>query len=93
MRSILVFALMMGMMSTAMADYRNHRGQQRHHESHRHHNRINPWVAGAIGLGVVGAGTYYYNQRRSCWDAPVVDIYGRQIYDRYGRPLFQSVCE
>ena len=88
MRSILVLVLTLGMMSTAMADYRHHRAPPS-----RSHSRINPWVAGAIGLGVVGAGTYYYQNRvRRCWDEYVVDYYGRQVYDRYGRPVFQSVC-
>jgi hypothetical protein len=76
-----------------MADYR-HRPRYTPPPQHHHHHRggINPWVAGAIGLGVLGAGTYYYNQR-SCWNEYVVDVYGRQLFDQYGRPLQQRVCQ
>ena len=97
-KDLVAAALLVAMVGPASAwDHRRHnpRGaQQQHHHRHQHHNhRINPWVAGAIGLGVVGAGTYYYNQRRSCWEEPMVDQYGRQFYDRYGRPVFQQVCQ
>jgi len=40
-------------------------------------------VAGAIGLGVLGAGAYYYNRR--CWD----EMIG---YDRWGREVWQRYC-
>ena len=62
-------------------------------QQHNNRGKINPWVAGAIGLGVVGAGAYYYNQQRTlCWEEAIVDAYGRQIYNRYGQPLVQTVC-
>ena len=51
------------------------------------------WVPGAvIGLGIAGAaGSYYYNAPE-CWREPVLDVYGRQAYDAYGRPMVDTVC-
>ena len=52
----------------------------RHYHNHRNYA---PWVAGAIGLGVLGS-MYYYNNRQ-CWD----EMIG---YDRYGREVFERYC-
>lgn len=62
----------------------------RHHAPPRHHNAA-PWVAGGLALGVLGA--MVYSQRPRCWEEPIVDRFGRQVYDAYGRPLIQRVCE
>jgi multisubunit Na+/H+ antiporter MnhB subunit len=108
MRKAIIALVMLAIATPAVAQHRhqdNRRApvrQQQHYrepvrqQQHYHHNhnrgRINPWVAGAVGLGVLGAGTYYYNQRRVCWEEVIVDAYGRQIYNRYGQPLVQTVC-
>jgi len=96
MRKILVALSLIAMTTTAMAQPRHERHREAPRQQHRyqehHRGGFNPWVAGALGLGVLGAGAYYYNQRQ-CWNEAVVDMYGRQIYDRYGRPLAQTVCQ
>lgn len=93
MRKLLVALSLIAMTTSAVAQHR-HDYNRRYNPPQHHHNRgINPWVAGAIGLGVLGAGTYYYNQRRICWNEPVMDPYGRQVYDQFGRPLIQQICE
>jgi multisubunit Na+/H+ antiporter MnhB subunit len=92
MRKVVLALAAVIMATPAMADWRHHyrapppRVQQ-------HHRGINPWVAGAIGLGVLGAGSYYYYNNRRCWNEPMVDYYGRQVYDNYGRPMVQRFCE
>ena len=91
MRKVIVTLCAILVASPALADWRRDHRPAPRQEHHRH--GINPWVAGAIGLGVLGAGTYYYNQRRACWNEPVVDPYGRQVYDQYGRPLIHQICE
>jgi hypothetical protein len=66
-----------------------YRPQQRHYVAprpvprHYNHRKYAPWVAGAIGLGVLGS-MYYYNNRQ-CWD----EMIG---YDRYGREVFERYC-
>jgi len=94
MRKVVLALAALVMATPAMADYRHrpHYTPPRHHQYQHHHRGINPWVAGAIGLGVLGAGSYYYYNQRRCWDEPVVDYYGRQVYDAYGRPLAQRYC-
>lgn len=64
-------------------DNRRHNPPPRQYHHHQHRG-INPWVAGALGLGILGAGTYLYNNR-TCWD----ELVG---YDRYGRELWQRYC-
>lgn len=90
MRKAIIALVIMAIATPAMAQH--HRQPVRPQHQHHNHHRVNPWVAGAIGLGVLGAGAYYYNQRRSCWEEGIVDAYGRQIYNRYGQPLVQTVC-
>jgi multisubunit Na+/H+ antiporter MnhB subunit len=96
MRKVIITLCALMVATPALADWRRNQHyqpqRQQHHYEHRHRGGINPWIAGAIGLGVLGAGAYYYNQRQ-CWNEYVVDMYGRQVYDRYGRPLAQTVCQ
>jgi multisubunit Na+/H+ antiporter MnhB subunit len=92
MRKLLLIAATILMVTPALADYR-HRRYIPPAPQHHHHRGINPWVAGAIGLGVLGAGTYYYNNYgRQCWDEPVMDRFGYQLYDQYGRPMVRRFC-
>jgi hypothetical protein len=67
-----------------------YRPQQRHYVAprpvprHYNHRKYAPWVAGAIGLGVLGS-MYYYNNRQ-CWDEMIgYDLYGREVFERYCR--------
>jgi multisubunit Na+/H+ antiporter MnhB subunit len=93
MRKLLLITAAIAMATPAFADYQHRRypppWQHQHHHQHR---GINPWVAGAIGLGVLGVGTYYYNHR-TCWNEPVIDRFGYQVYDQYGRPLVRRFCQ
>jgi len=88
MRKVIITLCALMVATPALADWRRERHQP---QRQQHHRGINPWVAGAIGLGVLGAGAYYYNQRQ-CWNEYVVDMYGRQVYDQYGRPMIQQMC-
>lgn len=92
MRKFLAALCVLAMSTPALADYRHHTYRQPPRVQH-HHRGINPWVAGAIGLGVLGAGSYYYYNQRRCWNEPMLDYYGRQVYDAYGRQLVQRYCD
>jgi len=93
MRKAIIALVMLAIATPAVAQHRHQDNLRAPVRQQQHHNhRINPWVAGAVGLGVLGAGAYYYNQRRVCWEEAIVDAYGRQIYNRYGQPLVQTVC-
>jgi hypothetical protein len=74
-------------------DRRHHQNPpaRKHHHHHQRHNNIAPWIAGGLALGALG-GLYYYNNRR-CWDEPLVDRFGHQVYDQYGRPLARRFCD
>ena len=61
----------------------------RHHQHRVHrHNRGNnfaPWVAGAVGLGILGA-------IAAPWAAP--SCYNVVVgYDRYGYEMYRRVCD
>ena len=88
MKKYLVAATML----VALAGQANAWDHRRHNPPPRHHHYgINPWVAGALGLGILGAGTYLYNNRQ-CWDEPVVDRFGYQVFDQFGRPMVRRIC-
>lgn len=82
MRSILIAISVLIMTGSALADpaYR-YRNVPRHHS---HQPNVLPWVAGAIGLGVLGALTYDRPVRR-CWNEYVGDDYR-------GRPVYERIC-
>ena len=91
MRKLLLIAATVLMVTPAMADqyHRRYTPPPQHH----HHHNVAPWVAGAIGLGILGGGAYYYNNYgRQCWDEPVIDRFGYQVYDQYGRPMVRRFC-
>jgi hypothetical protein len=80
--------------SPALADYRHRPRYSPPPQHHHHRGGVNPWVAGAVGLGILGAGAYMYNRpARQCWNEVVIDPYGRQLFDQYGRPVLQVVCQ
>jgi len=70
---------------SALAQHRH--GYRAGHYHGSHHHGISPWVAGAVGLGILGAGiaagSYYYDRR--CWREHVG-------YDAWGRNVYQTVC-
>lgn len=85
-KSIIAIAILVATITTAAAQHRYHRAAPHHHHGHSH--GISPWVAGAVGLGILGAGiaasSYYYN--RVCWREHVG-------YDAWGRPVYRRICE
>ena len=64
---------------------RNHyRPPAGHHRSHNRSHNAAPWIAGVIGLGILGALTYDQWGRPvqpRCWNEYIgVDRHGRQVY-------------
>ena len=68
---------------------RNHYQPPRgHHRSHNRGHNAAPWIAGAIGLGILGALTYDQWGRPMqprCWNEYIG-------VDRSGRQVYQQVC-
>lgn len=94
MRKLLIAALVALSATPALADYRHHRYEQHHrYERHHHYHNPAPWIAGGLALGVLGAYALTPRYAPRCWDEPIVDFAGRQVYNRYGQPLFQRYCE
>ena len=85
MRKLLIAFSVLALTSTAVSAQHRHHVAPRYHHGHSH--GISPWVAGAVGLGILGAGvaagTYYYDRR--CWREHVG-------YDQWGCALYQRVC-
>ena len=88
MNKIIIASLVMLVATPALADHRRH-----HHHKRSHNNELG-LVLGIIGLGIGGA--YLYNQNRNvrqCHYEHARDAYGRIIYDRYGNPIRDVVCQ
>lgn len=76
---------------TSFAEARD-RYQHRHYHQpqyHRHyhqppvHRNHNRYIYGGIGLGLLGAGAYYYSRPTRCWFELVeVDYSGNPVYIR-----------
>ena len=90
MRKLLLIAATVLMVTPALAD-RYHR-RYTPPPPQRHHHNAAPWIAGAIGLGILGGAYYYNNYNRQCWDEPVTDRFGYQLFDQYGRPMVRRFC-
>lgn len=92
MKKLLVIGLVtLGTLTSAYGGPRHghHSGghyARHYHGGHHHGRNYAPWVAGAIGLGIVGAiaGAHYYN--RECTRVVVG-------YDNFGRPVTRLYCE
>jgi len=93
-----VALLAMTTISEAQNRHRHHHHGYHHGYHHRppmrqhyHPPRYNaaPWIAGAIGLGVLGALTY------DAWGRPYRPVcYNEYIgLDRYGNQVYQQRCE
>lgn len=65
-----------------------HRHVHQHRYVHQHRNNYAPWIAGAVGLGVLGAivgGAYYYDN---------YVCYRRVVgYNEWGNPIIRRYCE
>lgn len=84
--------LVLGAASTAFAQgrygHRSHGGYGHHHHHHHHHGfRHNPapYIAGALGMAIIG-GILYDQYSRRCWTQQIDT-------DPYGRPVYGRVCE
>ena len=81
-RILIASVLLVAMVGQASAQHY----QRRHYSPHRqHHGNAGAWVAGAIGLGVLGAIIANESRRSNCYD----ELAG---YDRYGREVWRSYC-
>jgi hypothetical protein len=89
MRKLLLIAATVLMVTPAMADQRYRRYNP---PPQRHHHNVAPWVAGGLALGLLGGAYYYNNYGRQCWDEPVTDRFGYQLFDQYGRPMVRRFC-
>jgi hypothetical protein len=90
MRKLLIAAMAVLIATPALADWRRERRHYQPPQRHHHQRNIAPWVAGGLALGALGA--YALTRPSRCWEEPIVDDYGRQLYNRYGQPLFQRLC-
>lgn len=108
MRKLLAAIIVFIMTTPAFAQQNHHRrghhGHHGHHynHQHRHHhqqqnyyyyqkrnNNVAPWVLGGLALGALGA--YAITNPAplgftACWQ----EVIG---YDRYGRPVYDQVCQ
>ena len=82
--AVITTAVLLGTTVTASAHGR-HRGGFYAHRGHNHNFNPAPFIAGAIGMAIVG-GILYDQYGRRCQ---------RQVvyYDVYGNPVVQTVCE
>jgi len=82
-------ALALTIATSAVADQRRYHQHQQYRQQqqyqHRHHNgNAGAWIAGAVGLGILGAIIAAESQQQ-CWD----EMAG---YDRYGREIWRTYC-
>lgn len=102
MRKIVLASIaLLGMTTIAEAQNRNHYYNHGHHHRGYNHRppvrqyyqppRYNaaPWIAGAIGLGILGAMTY------DAWGRPYRPVcYNEYVgLDVYGNPVYQQKCQ
>lgn len=91
MKTLLVgLVISMFLITPVSAQGRNHgyRGNfHNHNHHHRHHRKNNlvPYIAGGIGLAILG-GIVYDQYGRKCYK----QIIG---YDSWGEPVTRRVCE
>lgn len=91
MKTLFVGLIMSMVITTsASAGSRNHghRGNYYHNGHHHHHHRRNnvvPYIAGGLGLAILG-GIIYDQYGRKCYK----QIIG---YDSWGDPVTRKVCE
>ena len=91
MKTLFVGLIMSMVITTSVsAGSRNHghRGNYYHNGHHHHHHRRNnvvPYIAGGLGLAILG-GIIYDQYGRKCYK----QIIG---YDSWGDPVTRKVCE
>lgn len=78
--------LVLGVSASAFAQGRySHRSHGRHHHHYGFRHNPAPYIAGALGLAIVG-GILYDQYGRRCWTQQIG-------YDVNGQPLYSRVCE
>ena len=87
MRRLLIATTLIAMATTAIAEPYNHRRAppQQHYRGHNGGNAA-PWIAGAIGLGLLGAIIANQPERPAygCWNEMVgYDRWGNEVWKRY----------
>jgi hypothetical protein len=91
MRKFLIAALVFLTATPALADWRRERHAPPRYQHHYRGGNSGAWIAGGLALGALGA--YALTHRPYCRDQYLVDEYGNQLYNRYGQPLFQRMCD
>jgi len=88
---VVVVSVVASVVATSAMAYDRRRHRHNHGYAHpqqyygnRHDSNAGAWVAGAIGLGILGAIIASESQRQ-CYD----DMVG---YDRYGREIWRTIC-
>jgi hypothetical protein len=96
---ICVSAALLATSSTAANAQHRPREYHTHYENHnyRHGGGGGGWVAPLVGGLIVGgiiggAMTEREQHPVVCWNRPVFDVYGREIFDAYGYPVTQRIC-
>ena len=86
MKKILIAAVVIALTSTSVLAHgsRHYRPYAHHSYGHGHRHNYGAWVAGAIGMGILGAVIYDQYGRRC-----VNQIVG---YDQLGNPITRQVC-
>ena len=80
-------AVILASSATALAGQRHHQHHGHHHHQQHQHRNYAPYIAGAIGLGILGAiATQQYYSNRECYRRVVG-------YDYYGNPVVRTFCE
>ena len=80
-------ALALTIATSAVADQRRYdqrRYYSQHQSRHYHNGNAGAWIAGAVGLGILGAIIASESQQQ-CWD----EMIG---YDPYGREIWRTYC-
>ena len=81
----LAAALVFGVSASAFAQGRySHRSHGHYHHHGFRHNPA-PYIAGALGMAIIG-GMLYDQYSRRCWTQQIDT-------DPYGRPVYGRVCE
>ena len=100
MKKLLLIAALLIPFTTALADPGEHHRDRDHHEQGSHFG-WGEFVGGLILGGIIAheVNGHYYDEDESevrpvsvCHDYPVIDQYGRYVYDNWGRMITERRC-
>jgi len=83
--ALVTTAVLLGTTVAASAHGVRNRGYHVYGQGHHHRFNPAPFIAGAIGMAIIG-GILYDQYGRRCYNQIV-------YYDVYGNPVVQRVCE